>query len=100
MPNWIIAIVVAAIVAGLGVAAYNWRENDKTHWKNVGRAELTAEIAQATKEAEDATKTKQSEIKKKTVKVKDEIKRNLDGDRPVSPVLARELERLRRDRKD
>lgn len=96
MPLWFFKFVLPAIGIGLIVwAAIAWRQSDIAHWKAEGRAELKAEIALATAEAEESTRKKQAEIRKESRDVKYEIRKNLDGDRPVSPVLKRQLERMR-----
>lgn len=86
----IAAIVVAALIAG-GIA---WRKSDIAHWKQEGRTELANEIAVAKAKADEETKEKQTTRKQKEKEAKYEIKKNLDGDRPVSPVIKRQLERM------
>lgn len=92
-------LIVLAVVA-LAAGIYKIRMDDIAHWKRVGREELQSEIALAVQAADDETKLKQTEIKKQSAKVKDEIKRNNVGDRPVSPVIRDQLKRMRERREN
>lgn len=96
MPVWFFKYVLPSVLVGLLVwAAVEWRKSDIEHWKQAGRTELQNEIAVATAKAEEETRAKQAAIRKQSNEVKYEIRKNLDGDRPVSPVLARQLDRMR-----
>lgn len=93
----IIAVAVAAVI-GAGIA---WRVNDKAHWKQQGYNQCTSDVAVATQKAEAETVTEQKIIRQQSSKVKDEIKRNQTGNRPVSDPIRQQLERMRsRERTD
>jgi len=97
MPLWFWKYVLPSIIVGLIVwTGVQWRKDDIEHWKREGRVELQREIATATAQAEEETRAKQAAIRKQSNEVKYEIRKNLDGDRPVSPVIARQLDRMRK----
>ncbi len=95
MPIGLIKTLVVVTVVGLLTwGAVSWRKNDIQHWKDVGRAELTKEIEEATALAEEVTKQKQSAERKATKKRKEVIYEEND-DRPVGPLLNRFYNSLR-----
>lgn len=91
---WKYVIIAVAVAAVIG-AAVAWRSNDVAHWKQQGYNQCTSDVAVATQKAEAETKTEQKEIRQQSSKVKDEIKRNTNGNRPVSDPIRLQLERMR-----
>lgn len=85
---------VLAVLALLW-AAYAWRQNDIQHWKDVGRAELTAELKTAQEESDAATRQEQEKIETKTREVVHEVRKATGADAPASPYLRSVLDRLR-----
>lgn len=88
--HWRILALVFALISVLGAL---WQFGRVQYRK--GYETAMSEVAVAKAKADEQTRERQKTIRKQTQKVEDEILSNRDGDRPVSPVLRRQLERMR-----
>lgn len=102
MKWWMYLIIIGLVVGsvfGVVKLVENWWDNKKQEWIDYGWNGHVKFVQEQTAKAEQETRTKQTEIKKKSRKVKDEIQKDkITGDRPVSYVLCRQLERMRESR--
>lgn len=92
MPSWLIKLILIGLVVGAVTGAISFYGYTRY---NAGYKDAMDDVTEATQKAEKETREKQADIQKKVHEVRDEIKRNTDGDRRVSPVIGRELKRLR-----
>lgn len=96
MPYWLIKYGLPALsIAFLIWGAYAWRQNDIRHWKDAGRSELAEEVRIAKEIADEETRKKQAVIRQQNQRIENEILSDKSGDRPISPVIARQLTRMR-----
>lgn len=83
---------IALVLAVLSVLSALWYYGHTKYRQ--GYEAAMSEVATAKAEADEQTRKKQSEIRKSSQKVENEILQDKTGDRPISPILRRQLERM------